>query len=196
MKRFFDFIFAILFMIILLPILLIIAIAILLESKGGIFYQQIRVGKDNKNFYLQKFRTMYVNSDKKGLLTIGNKDPRITKIGYILRKTKLDELPQLFNILKGDMSFIGPRPEIRKYVDLYTPEQLKVLTIRPGLSDFASIAYINENEILAQSDQPEALYISTIMPAKLNLNLEYINQRNLLLDFKLAFKTILKIFKI
>jgi len=193
MKRCFDLFFSIVGIIILSPVFIVIAIVIALESKGGVIYRQTRVGRNNKDFNLFKFRTMFVDSDKKGLLTVGKKDARITKAGYILRQTKLDELPQLFNVVKGDMSLIGPRPEVRKYVNLYTPEQLRVLTVRPGLSDLASLEYINENELLAQSETPEELYISTIMPAKLKLNLEYIQKQSFIFDLQLIFKTILKI---
>ena len=137
---------------------------------------------------------MKPNSDKKGLLTVGKKDNRITKSGYFIRKYKLDELPQLFNILKGDMSIVGPRPEVRKYVDLYNQKQLEVLSVRPGLTDFASIEFINENEILGASKNPEKQYIEEVMPAKLLLNLKYINQQNFSTDIKIIFKTIGKIF--
>jgi len=193
MKRCFDLLFSIVGILLLSPVLIFIAMVIVLESKGGVIYKQTRVGRHNKDFNLFKFRTMFVNSDQKGLLTVGKKDARITKSGYILRQSKLDELPQLFNIIKGDMSLIGPRPEVRKYVNLYTPEQLQVLTVRPGLSDLASLEYINENELLAQSETPEELYISTIMPAKLKLNLEYIQKQSFIFDLQLIFKTISKI---
>ena len=193
MKRCFDLLFSIVGILLLSPVLILIAVVIFSESKGGIIYRQTRVGQNNKDFKLLKFRTMFADSDKKGLLTVGKKDVRITKSGYILRQSKLDELPQLFNIIKGDMSLIGPRPEVRKYVNLYTPEQLQVLTVRPGLSDLASLEYIDENELLAQSETPEELYISTIMPAKLKLNLEYIQKQSFIFDVQLIFKTISKI---
>ena len=138
---------------------------------------------------------MRSNSEKAGQITVGGKDPRITKIGYLLRKFKLDEFPQLLNVIKGDMSIIGPRPEVRRYVDMYSKEQLKVLSVRPGLSDFASIEYINENELLGKSDNPEKTYIGEIMPAKLQLNLKYIEQKSFGTDIKLIFKTIRKIIK-
>ncbi|MEG2071167.1 MAG: sugar transferase, partial [Bacteroidales bacterium] len=143
MKRFFDILFSFLGILLLLPLLLGIAIVIIIESRGGIFYKQIRVGKDNQDFYLIKFRSMYAESDKKGLLTVGNKDPRVTHIGTFLRKYKLDELPQLFNVIGGQMSLVGPRPEVRKYVEIYTAEQRKVLSVRPGITDYASLQYIN-----------------------------------------------------
>ena len=154
---------------------------------------QERVGEDNINFKIIKFRTMKPGSDKKGLLTIGDKDNRVTKIGYFLRKYKLDELPQLINILKGDMSFVGPRPEVRKYVDLYNKNQMKVLTVKPGLTDYSSIEYINESEILKISDNPEKTYIEQVMPKKLELNLFYINNQSFKNDIKIILNTIKKI---
>ena len=195
MKRTFDIISSLVTLTIGLPFFILIASLIVIDSKGGIFFIQQRVGKDNKDFELFKFRTMRSNSEKAGQITVGGKDPRITKIGYLLRKFKLDEFPQLLNVIKGDMSIIGPRPEVRRYVDMYSKEQLKVLSVRPGLSDFASIEYINENELLGKSDNPEKTYIGEIMPAKLQLNLKYIEQKSFGTDIKLIFKTIRKIFK-
>lgn len=194
MKRIFDVVISFIGIIILLPIFIIISIIILIDSKGGIFYRQTRVGKNNKDFKIFKFRTMYPDSDKKGLLTVGSRDNRITKPGYFLRKYKLDELPQLFNVLIGDMSFVGPRPEVRKYVEMYNDEQKKVLSVLPGITDYASIEYRNENDILAKSQNPEQTYINEIMPAKLELNLKYIREKNMITDLKIIFKTILKIF--
>mgnify|MGYP006118802935 FL=1 len=193
MKRTFDIISSIVTLIIGLPFFILIAFLIGIDSKGGVFFIQQRVGKDNKDFELFKFRTMRSESEKAGQITVGGKDPRITKIGYFLRKFKLDEFPQLLNVIKGDMSIIGPRPEVRRYVDMYSKEQLKVLSVRPGLSDFASIEYINENELLGKSDNPEKTYIEEIMPAKLQLNLKYIEQKSFSTDIKLIFKTIGKI---
>ncbi|HPX75311.1 MAG TPA: sugar transferase [Bacteroidales bacterium] len=193
MKRIFDLLFSFLGLVILSPFLLIIAILIVIDSKGDIFYLQQRVGKDNKDFNIFKFRTMRPNSDKQGLLTVGAKDSRITRIGVFLRKYKIDELPQLINVLIGNMSFVGPRPEVRKYVDLYNSEQKKVLTVKPGITDYASIKYSNENELLAKSENPEKTYIEEIMPAKLELNLKYINDASLLTDIKIIFKTFAKI---
>jgi lipopolysaccharide/colanic/teichoic acid biosynthesis glycosyltransferase len=195
MKRCFDLFFSILGIIILSPLLLLISLWIVLDSKGGIFYQQIRVGKNNHDFHLLKFRSMRVNADKDGLLTVGGRDSRITHSGYFLRKYKLDELPQLFNIIKGEMSIVGPRPEVRKYVALYNEEQQKVLNVKPGLTDFASLEYINENELLATSDNPEQTYIESIMPAKLLLNKKYIGQISLLTDLKIIFRTLRKIMR-
>lgn len=176
------------------PILLILSILITIDSKGGVFYKQQRIGKDLKPFMLFKFRSMQTNSDKKGLLTVGNNDSRITKTGYYLRKYKLDELPQLINVLKGDMSFVGPRPEVEKYVKLYNQEQLKVFNVKPGITDWASIQYVNENEILARSKNPEKTYIDEIMPAKLKLNLEYVNNNSIFIDIKIIILTIKAIF--
>lgn len=193
-KRLFDILFSFIGLVILIPFFIIVGLIIILDSKGGIFYQQIRVGKNGKDFGLYKFRTMKPDSDKKGLLTVGGRDPRITSIGYYLRKYKLDELPQLINVLIGDMSLVGPRPEVRKYVDLYNQEQLRVLEVRPGVTDFASVQYFNENELLGKSENPEETYINEIMPAKLNLNLKYINEHNVLTDVKIILKTIGKIF--
>jgi lipopolysaccharide/colanic/teichoic acid biosynthesis glycosyltransferase len=194
LKRIFDFFFSLFLIILLSPILVIISLIIALDSKGGIIYNQKRAGKNNIDFDIYKFRTMYSGSDKKGLLTVGAKDERVTQAGYFLRKYKLDELPQLFNVLIGKMSFVGPRPEVRKYVVLYNSEQLHVLDVKPGITDFASIDYANENEILAQSDNPEDTYIKTVMPAKLQLNLKYIREQNFLTDLKIIFKTIRKVF--
>ena len=192
-KRLFDIFFSLIGIILLSPILILICLLIILDSKGGIFFKQIRVGKGNKDFKMLKFRTMKTDSEKKGFLTIGNKDNRITKVGYYLRKYKLDELPQLINVLKGDMSIVGPRPEVRKYVDMYNEQQLKVLSVRPGLTDFASIEYINESEILSKSDKPEETYINEIMPAKLNINLNYINKKSFLTDCIIITRTFIKI---
>ncbi len=167
----------------------------IVTSGFPIFYLQTRVGRNGRDFKLFKFRTMHANADKKGLLTVGGRDPRVTSIGYYLRKFKLDELPQLFNVLFGTMSLVGPRPEVRKYVDLYTNEQQKVLAVRPGITDFASLEFINENDLLAKSANPEQTYINDIMPAKLTLNAKYIEQHGLLVDFKIIVNTILKIVK-
>ncbi len=160
-----------------------------------LFYLQVRVGKNNQDFKVFKFRTMHLDADKKGLLTVGGRDPRVTSIGYYLRKYKLDELPQLFNVLIGDMSLVGPRPEVRKYVDLYSEEQKQVLTIKPGITDYASVEYIKENELLSKSQNPEQTYIQEIMPAKLALNAKYIKQQGIVVDVKIIFNTIFKILK-
>lgn len=193
MKRAFDIFFSLGGIIILSPIFIVLWALVRLESKGGAIFTQIRVGRGNKDFRLYKFRSMYVDSEKKGQLTVGGRDPRITRTGYYLRKFKLDELTQLFNVLKGDMSLVGPRPEVRKYVDMYTPEQMEVLSVRPGVTDYASIRYFDENEILGRSSNPEHDYIHTIMPEKLRLNLEYIRDHNLLKDIQIIFTTLSKI---
>ncbi|SNR74531.1 Sugar transferase involved in LPS biosynthesis (colanic, teichoic acid) [Lutibacter agarilyticus] len=193
MKRTFDVLLAFFGLIVIAPLLLVIGILIKLTSKGPVFYRQVRVGKNNKDFKIFKFRTMRVDADKLGLLTIGGNDPRVTKIGYYLRKYKLDELSQLINVLIGDMSFVGPRPEVRKYVDLYNKEQLKVLVVKPGITDLASIEFRNENEILSSQENPNSYYINVIMPKKLQINLDYLKQRTLMKDIGVIFKTFLVI---
>lgn len=194
-KRIFDCLFSSIGLIIISPIFMLLSLLIALDSQGGIFYKQVRIGKNMRPFKLFKFRTMYANSDKKGLLTVGDNDNRITRVGYYLRKYKLDELPQLINVFIGDMSFVGPRPEVEKYVKLYNNEQQKVLSVKPGITDWASIRYVNESELLARSSEPEKTYINEIMPAKLAINLEYVKQNNLLIDIKIilhTFKAILR----
>jgi lipopolysaccharide/colanic/teichoic acid biosynthesis glycosyltransferase len=193
-KRLFDIIVSLIGIIILSPFLILIALLVVIDSRGGVLYRQVRVGKDMKEFKLFKFRTMFSDSDKKGLLTIGMRDNRITRMGYYLRKYKLDELPQLFNVLIGDMSMVGPRPEVPKYVAMYNDEQKKVLSIKPGITDYASIVYSNENELLASAENPEEVYINKIMPSKLKLNLKYIDEMGLGTDLGIIFKTIGKIF--
>ncbi len=189
MKRLFDMLASGIGLIVLSPLFLILAVWIKLDSKGPVFYKQVRVGRGNKDFYLYKFRSMRVGADKKGLITVGGRDSRVTRSGYYIRKYKFDELPQLINVFQGDMSLVGPRPEVRKYVDMYTPEQMEVLTIRPGITDMASICYRNENELLAQVDDPEKYYIEVVMPDKLRINLEYVHSHSFLNDIKLIFKT-------
>ncbi len=188
-KRIFDCLFSSIGLIIISPIFMLLSLLIALDSQGGIFYKQVRIGKNMRPFKLFKFRTMYANSDKKGLLTVGDNDNRITRVGYYLRKYKLDELPQLINVLIGEMSFVGPRPEVEKYVKLYNNEQQKVLSVKPGITDWASIRYVNESELLARSSEPEKTYINEIMPAKLAINLEYVKQNNLLIDIKIILHT-------
>ena len=195
MKRFFDIIASALGLIILSPVFVVIAIWIKLDSSGPIFYRQVRVGRYNKDFCIFKFRSMRIGADKGSLVTIGGRDPRITRSGYFIRKYKLDELPQLINVLIGDMSLVGPRPEVRKYVDLYTKEQRLVLSVRPGITDYASIEYIDENELLGKSLNPEKTYIEEIMPEKIRYNMKYINHQTLLEYFKIIFLTIFKIFR-
>lgn len=176
-------------LLVLSPLFLLLAIWIKCDSKGPVFYRQVRVGRNNRDFRLYKFRSMRVGSDKKGLITIGGHDPRITRSGYFIRKYKLDELPQLINVFAGDMSLVGPRPEVRKYVDMYTPEQMHVLDVRPGVTDMASIRYRNENELLEQVDDPDRYYVDVIMQDKLRLNLEYVQRNSFWFDLKLIFET-------
>ncbi|MBU0486527.1 MAG: sugar transferase [Bacteroidetes bacterium] len=193
-KRLFDIFFSFVGLAILLPVFVVFSLMIVFDSRGGIFFRQIRVGKNEKDFRLWKFRTMYGGSEIKGLLTVGAKDSRITRTGYFLRRYKLDELPQLINVFCGTMSFVGPRPEVRKYTDQYDPEQKRVLLIKPGITDFASLEYANENEILGKTDDPEKTYTQEIMPAKLALNLKYINEMSLTTDVKIILRTIRRIF--
>jgi lipopolysaccharide/colanic/teichoic acid biosynthesis glycosyltransferase len=195
MIRFFDLLFSILGLILLSPFLFIIALAIAMDSRGGVFYFQSRVGRNNRDFRLVKFRTMKTGSDRQGTLTLGDRDRRITRTGIFLRKTKLDELPQLINVIRGDMSIVGPRPDLRKYVDLYTEEQKQVLLQRPGITDFASVEYMDESEILGRAADPEKTYIEEIMPAKLKLNRKFIEDPSLSNYFRVIFLTIKKIFR-
>lgn len=189
MKRLFDIIASGLGLLVLSPLFLILAIWIKLDSKGPVFYRQVRVGKDNKDFRIFKFRSMRVGSDKGSLVTIGGRDPRITRSGYIIRKLKLDELPQLINVFIGDMSLVGPRPEVRHYVNYWTPEQMHVLDVRPGITDPASIKFRNENELMEQAEDPEDYYINVIMQEKLKLYLDYVEHHSFWGDIGLIFKT-------
>ena len=192
-KRIFDFLFALIFIGVLLPVFILISIAIPLSSGLPVFYFQERVGKDFRIFRLCKFRTMKTGSEQKGLLTVGI-DSRITSIGKFLRRYKLDELPQLFHVLAGKMSVVGPRPEVPKYVKLYSEEQRKILSVKPGLTDPASLEYFDESRLLAGYSDPEEGYIKEIMPKKLAANLKYIEERNLWMDMKIIGRTIGKIF--
>ena len=189
MIRFFDIVFSALGLIILSPVFLVIYVLIRLESKGGGFYVQERIGKDGVPFGLYKFRSMRSGSDKKGLITIGERDERITRLGYFIRRYKLDELPQLWNVLKGDMSMVGPRPEVRKYVEMYNDEQRRVLSVKPGITDYASIEYVNENELLGSASNPDKVYIEQVMPDKINLNMKYIKNQSITEYFKIIFLT-------
>ncbi|MBI3135929.1 MAG: sugar transferase [Bacteroidetes bacterium] len=194
MKRIFDILASLVVLVLLAPVFLFIAIWILLDSRGGVFYKQTRVGKNGKEFKLLKFRSMRAGADKSGQLTIGN-DDRVTAVGRFIRKTKLDEFPQLLNILAGHMSIVGPRPEVPKYVQLYSTAQKKVLSVRPGLTDYASLEYFDEQKILGQAVDPEKAYIEEVMPKKLALNLKYISEMSLGLDVRLIFRTIGRIFR-
>ncbi len=193
--RFFDVLFSLLGLVFLFPIFLIVSILIIYDSNGGVFYIQTRVGKNNQGFKLLKFRTMAPYSDIVGSLTVGLRDHRVTKVGYYLRKFKIDELPQLINVLIGNMSLVGPRPEIRKYVDLYNEEQRVILSVRPGITDYASIEFRNENGILARSENPERTYVEVIMPEKIRLNMLYINNQSIKNYFQILFLTIKAIIK-
>lgn len=189
MKRLFDIVASGFGLLVLSPLLLILAIWIKLDSAGPIFYRQVRVGRGNKDFRIFKFRSMRVGSDKGSLVTIGGRDPRVTRSGYYIRKYKFDELPQLINVLLGDMSIVGPRPEVRHYVDYWKPEQMHVLDVRPGITDPASIRFRNENELMAAADDPESYYIHVIMQEKIKLYLEYVQNASFWYDIKLIFQT-------
>ncbi|HYF67673.1 MAG TPA: sugar transferase [Ohtaekwangia sp.] len=194
-KRCFDLIVSLVALIILFPFFLIVALLVRIDSDGPVFYLQNRVGKDGRLFKLFKFRTMHVNADRFAAITVGARDPRITGLGFYLRKYKLDELPQLINVFIGNMSLVGPRPEVKKFVDLYSKQQQEVLSVKPGITDYASIQFRNENELLEGKSDPIAFYIEEIMPVKLGLNLKYIQERSFLLDLKIIFQTIFSILK-
>lgn len=195
LKRTFDFLVSLFGLLFLSPVILCIAVWVKCDSKGPIFYRQVRVGKDGREFKLLKFRSMRMGADRAGLLTLGDRDPRVTRSGFWLRKTKLDELPQLFNVLVGDMSLVGPRPEVSKYVALYTPEQREILSVRPGITDAASVEMRDEAELMAQQADPEGYYVNVQIPLKINLAKEYIAQQSLLSDLKLIVRTIGVMFK-
>ena len=189
MKRLFDIVASGLGLIVLSPLFIILAIWIKLDSKGPVFYRQVRVGYKNKDIRIFKFRSMRVGADKGSLVTIGGHDPRVTRSGYFIRKFKFDELPQLINVFLGDMSLVGPRPEVRHYVDYWTPEQMRVLDVRPGITDPASIKFRNENELMEKAEDPEKYYIEVIMQEKIKLYLEYVDKHSFLYDIGLIFKT-------
>ena len=195
MKRLMDVVFSFFILMGFLPMGCLLSLAILLESKGGVFYRQERIGKNGKPFFLLKFRSMRPLSDQAGKLTIGTNDPRITRVGAIIRKYKLDEFPQFINVFLGDMSIVGPRPEVSEYVKLYTPAQQKVLGYKPGVTDVASIAYFEENRLLAASEDPHRTYVEEIMPEKLRLNLDYQQKANVLTDIGVIIRTALRILK-
>ena len=190
MKRFFDIIASGCGLLVLSPIFLIMAIWIKWDSKGPVFYRQVRVGRHNKDFRILKFRSMRVGADKGSLVTIGGRDPRITRSGYFIRKYKVDEFPQLINVFKGEMSLVGPRPEVRHYVDYWTAEQMHVLDVRPGITDPASIKFRNENELMEKAENPEDYYINVIMQEKIRLYLEYVENASFWYDIRLVFQTI------
>ena len=190
MKRLFDICFSLALIIVLLPLAIVVSLWIVFDDFGSPFFVQQRVGLGGKNFGLLKFRSMRKNAESKGQLTVGMKDNRITRSGYVIRKYKIDELPQLINVFLGEMSVVGPRPEVPKYVLLYNEEQQNVLSIKPGITDFASIEYVRENELLIASSNPEKTYIEEIMPAKLALNLKYLREQSFLTDMKIILQTI------
>ena len=189
MKRLFDMVASGCGLLVLSPVLLLVAIWIKLDSRGPVFYRQVRVGYQNKDFRIFKFRSMRIGADKGSLVTIGGRDPRITRSGYFIRKYKLDELPQLINVFVADMSLVGPRPEVRHYGDDWTPEQMHVRDVRPGITDPASIKFRNENELMGQVEDPEDYYIHVIMQEKIRLYLEYVENASFLYDLKLIFRT-------
>ena len=189
MKRVFDIVASGVGLLLLSPLFLLVAVWIKLDSSGPVFYRQVRVGRYNRDFRIFKFRSMRVGSDKGSLVTIGGRDPRVTRSGYFIRKFKIDELPQLINVFIGDMSLVGPRPEVRHYVDYWTKEQLHVLDVRPGITDPASIKFRNENELLEKAEDPEKYYIEVIMQEKLRLYLEYVEKQSFWYDLKLIFQT-------
>ncbi|MNK22610.1 UDP-glucose:undecaprenyl-phosphate glucose-1-phosphate transferase [compost metagenome] len=195
MKRLFDLLVSLCVILLFLPFGILISIAIVCESRGGVFYRQERVGKNGVPFRLWKFRTMRVNADKFGKLTVGMRDPRITRVGYFIRKSKLDEFPQFLNVFVGEMSVVGPRPEVQEYVDLYTPDQREVLSVKPGITDYASLEYFKENELLGNSENPRETYIREIMPAKIALNKKYIANPTLGQDIKIMWLTFLKMIR-
>ena len=195
MKRLYDIIASGCGLLVLSPLLLCVAIWIKLDSEGPVFFRQVRVGRYNKDFRIFKFRSMRVGSDKGSLVTIGGRDPRVTRSGYFIRKFKIDELPQLINVFIGDMSLVGPRPEVRHYVNYWTPEQMHVLDVRPGITDPASIKFRNENEILEAVENPEQYYINVIMQEKIKLYLEYIKYASLRYDIQIIFRTFVTIFR-
>ncbi|WP_306643099.1 sugar transferase [Sanyastnella coralliicola] len=195
MKRLFDVLASAIAIIVLLPLFIVIALWIIIDDGTPIFFRQTRVGKDQREFRIYKFRSMYKDAESRGQLTIGGKDPRVTKSGYFIRKYKIDEFPQLLNVLAGDMSIVGPRPEVPKYVKHYSEEQLQVLSVRPGMTDPASIEFIDEDEILGKSEDPEKAYIEEILPQKLALQLEYVTKSGLVYDIKLIMQTLGKILR-
>jgi lipopolysaccharide/colanic/teichoic acid biosynthesis glycosyltransferase len=193
MKRLFDIVVSILILLIFFPFGFLISLAILIESKGGVFYRQERIGKNGVPFRMLKFRSMRPEADKAGKLTVGMRDPRITRSGYFIRKYKLDEFPQFINVLKGEMSIVGPRPEVKEFVDLYTIEQQRILSVKPGITDYASLEYFKENELLGKAADPRKTYVDEIMPAKIELNMKYLNNPGIMQDLGIMWRTFVKI---
>jgi lipopolysaccharide/colanic/teichoic acid biosynthesis glycosyltransferase len=194
MKRIFDVLFSGFVLLCFMPIGLLLAILILVESKGGVFFKQVRIGKNGTPFYLFKFRSMFIDAESMGKITIGSRDPRITRVGFYIRRYKLDEFPQFINVIRGEMSIVGPRPEVKEYVDLYSEEQRKILAVKPGITDYASLTYFHENEILAKSENPQQTYIQEVMPEKIKLNEKYLANPTLLQDISIIRKTVVKMF--
>jgi lipopolysaccharide/colanic/teichoic acid biosynthesis glycosyltransferase len=195
LKRAFDFLSSLIGLILISPILVTIAVLIKREDGGPVFYRGVRVGRFGKTFKIFKFRTMVVNAEKLGGPSTADDDPRITKMGKFTRKFKLDELPQLLNVLKGEMSIVGPRPEVQMYVDMFTDEEKAILSVRPGITDWASIWNPDEGAILAGSPDPEKTYMETIRPGKIRLQLKYVRERSFLVDLKIIFKTLETVLK-
>lgn len=194
-KRLLDLVVSAVGLVILAPFFLLFALAIKVNSRGPVFYLQERVGKGGKLFRLFKFRTMHVGADRATAITVGQRDPRITSVGFFLRRFKLDELPQLINVLKGEMSLVGPRPELKRFVDLYEGDQLRVIGVTPGITDYASLEFRNENELLEGKQDPIDFYVKEIMPRKLDLNLRYIKEQSFWIDVKIIFRTVLEMFR-
>ncbi len=195
MTRLFDVILSAAGLILLSPLFAVIYILICMESRGGGFYSQERIGRGGRPFRLYKFRSMRKGADRQGLITVGGHDPRITRTGYFIRKYKLDELPQLWNVLTGDMSLVGPRPEVARYVAMYTDEQRRVLSVRPGITDHASIEYADENTILGQADDPDRTYVEKVIPDKIRYNMIYIDNHTVCEYFRIIFLTFRRIIK-
>ena len=195
MKRLFDLLFSIVVLILFIPLGIILSLCIIIDSRGGVFYKQERVGKDGTLFHLLKFRSMYVNSAVKGTLTVGD-DNRITRVGSLIRKVKLDEFPQFWNVIVGQMSVVGPRPEVKEFVDLYSDSQREILRVKPGITDEASLAYFDENKMLSNSSNPKLTYIEEIMPRKIEINLKYISEKSWYSDGIVILKTIFRVFGI
>lgn len=194
-KRLFDVVVSFLILFILSPLMLVLAIAIKIDSKGPVFYRQVRVGRYNKDFRIFKFRTMVQDADKKGLAITLNEDPRITRMGRLIRKCRLDEVSQLLNVLGGSMSFVGPRPEVRRYVKAYSPEGMATLLVRPGVTAPSSIAFKDEDQILNSGGDPEQIYVEQILPEKTRLNLEYVARLSFWKDIKIMFQTLRAVVK-
>ncbi len=194
-KRIFDVVVAAVGLLVLSPLFALVALAIKLTSRGPVFFRQERVGRDFQPFRIYKFRTMVVDAPKLGGQITAGRDPRITSIGHLLRKSKLDELPQLLNVLSGEMSLVGPRPEVPKYVEMFRPQFAEVLSVRPGITDLASVKYRDENEILGEAEDPEAAYVNQVLPDKLALATEYVRRASFWLDVQLIFATFWKVLR-